>query len=126
MSRQIREVRVIDLITYAAVPFALLIGLVLGYVLWLSRACPFSWPSWVWLLITLAAAYLPLRRFLIGLVLLYKAFAPLDVRSQCRFVPTCSTYMIMAIQKYGIVIGVTKGIGRLIRCRPPNGGEDYP
>jgi putative component of membrane protein insertase Oxa1/YidC/SpoIIIJ protein YidD len=34
--------------------------------------------------------------------------------------------MIMAINKYGLFRGVYKGIRRLLRCKPPNGGEDYP
>jgi len=59
-------------------------------------------------------------------VLVYKAFAPIDVRRQCRFTPTCSTYMIMAVKKYGIIIGIIKGIRRILRCKPPNGGVDYP
>ena len=70
--------------------------------------------------------YFLVKRFVIGLVLCYKAFAPLKVRDQCRFTPTCSTYMIMAIKKYGLIIGIIKGIHRITRCHPPNGGEDYP
>lgn len=57
---------------------------------------------------------------------MYKAYAPLETRQQCRFIPTCSTYAIIAIQKYGIIIGVTMAIKRVLRCRPPNGGIDYP
>ena len=57
---------------------------------------------------------------------MYKAFAPMEMRDRCRFVPTCSTYMIMAIKKYGIIRGVIKGIKRIRRCVPPNGGVDYP
>ena len=57
---------------------------------------------------------------------MYKAYAPMEVRDRCLFVPTCSTYMIMAIQKYGLLIGVIKGIKRIRRCHLPNGGVDYP
>ena len=57
---------------------------------------------------------------------MYKAFAPMSIRNRCRFEPTCSTYMIMAIIKYGLFIGVIKGIKRLFRCKPPNGGVDLP
>jgi putative membrane protein insertion efficiency factor len=67
-----------------------------------------------------------LKPFAIGWVLMYKAFAPKSIRKECRFVPTCSTYMIMAIKKYGLIIGVYKGIKRIMRCKPPNGGVDYP
>ena len=83
-------------------------------------------PPWVFYTAAGVVSYFLLKRFLIGLVLTYKAFAPLSVRRRCRFQPTCSTYMIMAIQKYGLVYGLFKGIRRVLRCKPPNGGVDYP
>ncbi len=36
----------------------------------------------------------------------------------CKFYPTCSEYMISAIKKYGVIIGVNKGIKRISRCTP--------
>lgn len=63
---------------------------------------------------------------LIYLIRLYQKRAPYYIRSACRFEPTCSEYMILAIQKYGIIRGICKGIHRLLRCKPPNGGVDYP
>lgn len=43
----------------------------------------------------------------------------------CRFTPTCSAYMIQAIQKYGIFKGTWKGIQRILRCHPWGGhGHD--
>jgi hypothetical protein len=36
----------------------------------------------------------------------------------CRFSPSCSQYMIDAIQKKGFVLGVAKGLLRLLRCNP--------
>ena len=83
-------------------------------------------PPWVFYVAAGVLSYFFLKRFTIGLVLAYKAFAPIDVRRSCRFQPTCSTYMIMAIKKYGLVYGVIKGIHRISRCKPPNGGVDYP
>ena len=45
----------------------------------------------------------------------------------CRFRPTCSNYMIGAVQKYGAVRGATKGVWRICRCHPWNaGGYDPP
>ncbi|MBE6644964.1 MAG: membrane protein insertion efficiency factor YidD [Ruminococcaceae bacterium] len=67
-----------------------------------------------------------LKRIAIGAVLFYKAFAPLETRDRCRFTPTCSTYTIMAINKYGLFIGIYKAIKRITRCKIPNGGIDYP
>lgn len=36
----------------------------------------------------------------------------------CRFQPSCSQYMIDAIRKKGLVVGVLKGIWRVLRCNP--------
>ncbi|MBQ6921800.1 MAG: membrane protein insertion efficiency factor YidD [Clostridia bacterium] len=70
--------------------------------------------------------YITLRYHVIGCILMYKAYAPLEIRDKCRFEPTCSTYMIQAINKYGLIRGVIKGIKRIRRCKPPNGGIDLP
>lgn len=125
MKKQIREVRVIDLITYAILPPILIVAL---WLICCLAVIPYAKLSYPWIAYTLTAllSYLPLKRFLIGLVLIYKVLAPLRVRGECRFHPTCSTYMIMAIQKYGILIGTYKGLRRILRCKPPNGGVDYP
>jgi putative membrane protein insertion efficiency factor len=45
----------------------------------------------------------------------------------CRFEPSCSRYMIGALQKYGLLKGLAKGISRFLRCHPWNpGGYDPP
>ncbi|MBR3864940.1 MAG: membrane protein insertion efficiency factor YidD [Clostridia bacterium] len=125
MRKQIREIKIIDLITYAIIPAILI---VLVWTIGLSslpKLLKYELVWWVYVIYGVVTYFLT-KRLAIGLVLFYKAFAPLSVRSECRFEPTCSTYMIMAIQKYGLIIGVIKGIKRLLRCRPPNGGIDYP
>jgi len=124
MRKQIREIRIIDLLTYFFAPPPIAAAVWVLYALVFSdmkRAI-----SVTSLVIAIAATYLLLKRLFIGAVLMYKAFAPLEMRNECRFEPTCSTYMIMALKKYGLIIGLTKGICRIIRCRPPNGGIDYP
>ncbi|MDE6416679.1 MAG: membrane protein insertion efficiency factor YidD [Duncaniella sp.] len=42
----------------------------------------------------------------------------------CRFTPTCSTYMLEAIMKHGILRGSWLGIKRIMRCHPW-GGSGY-
>jgi len=43
----------------------------------------------------------------------------------CRFTPTCSEYMLQAIQKYGALRGTYLGVRRLLRCHPfHEGGYD--
>ncbi len=45
----------------------------------------------------------------------------------CRFEPGCSEYFILAVRKYGPVVGAAKGTWRICRCNPWGGcGEDYP
>lgn len=66
------------------------------------------------------------KRILIWFVLVYQRFASKERRERCRFEPSCSEYMILALQKYGLIKGLKKGINRLLRCKPPNGGVDFP
>ena len=62
-----------------------------------------------------------------ALLVAYKRWiSPLLPRA-CRFTPTCSEYMRLAILKYGVVRGGLKGIGRILRCNPfSRGGVDEP
>ena len=66
------------------------------------------------------------RSMVCNSVLLYQKYAPETMRRSCLFTPSCSEYMLLAVEKYGVVVGVYKGIRRLLRCHQPNGGVDYP
>jgi putative membrane protein insertion efficiency factor len=45
--------------------------------------------------------------------------------SVCRFTPSCSQYMIDAIRKKGLLVGILKGTLRVLRCNPLfRGGHD--
>ena len=66
------------------------------------------------------------KHFVILGVLLYQKYASERIRRSCCFEPTCSNYMLQAIEKYGFWRGIIKGIGRLCRCHYPNGGIDIP
>ncbi len=45
----------------------------------------------------------------------------------CRFDPSCSEYMILAVKKYGPLWGVLHGLRRIGRCHPWSaGGHDPP
>lgn len=80
------------------------------------------------LCLTMAVIYILLiaKKAIIWLVHLYQHRASDQVRLQCVFEPSCSEYMILAVEKYGAIKGLLKGINRLRRCHPPNGGVDYP
>ena len=66
-----------------------------------------------------------MRKTVVGALRLYKRFLSPMLPSACRFYPTCSEYMMEAVQKYGVVRGVSRGLLRLLRCHPfHQGGFD--
>lgn len=38
--------------------------------------------------------------------------------SRCIYTPSCSQYMIEAVEKHGVIKGFLLGIKRFFRCRP--------
>lgn len=43
----------------------------------------------------------------------------------CKYYPTCSDYMIQAVEKYGFFKGFFLGFKRILRCNPfSKGGYD--
>lgn len=88
----------------------------LGVKTWLCIGIPFVF-CLGWLI-------LRLRSFLICLVRLYQRYAPERLRRKCRFEPSCSEYMVEALEKYGVIQGLRLGGKRLKRCKPGNGGQD--
>ena len=44
--------------------------------------------------------------------------------ASCRYEPTCSTYMLQALQKYGLFYGGYLGLKRIVSCNPW-GGSGY-
>ena len=44
---------------------------------------------------------------------------------RCRYYPTCSNYMLIAIRKHGSIKGIIMGAARILRCQPfVRGGYD--
>lgn len=55
----------------------------------------------------------------------YKHFLSPLLPSSCRFHPTCSEYMMEAVQKHGTLKGFWLGVKRIGRCHPfHSGGYD--
>lgn len=65
-----------------------------------------------------------LSRSLIFFVLLYRVTLGQVMGGHCRFQPSCSQYMIDAIQKHGPIKGAWRGIKRIAKCHP-FGGSGY-
>jgi putative membrane protein insertion efficiency factor len=63
-----------------------------------------------------------MQRLILALLSGYKSWISPLLPSACRFHPTCSEYMMQAIQKYGVARGVWLGLRRLARCHPWNPG----
>jgi putative component of membrane protein insertase Oxa1/YidC/SpoIIIJ protein YidD len=77
-----------------------------------------------YILLSLAAF---LKKAIIGLVKLYQRYAPERIRRKCIFKPTCSEYMILALEKYGLIKGLYKGMYRMFfRCKGFYYSVDYP
>jgi putative membrane protein insertion efficiency factor len=67
----------------------------------------------------------PLKKFAICLLDIYKICISPFIPTQCRFYPTCSSYMQEAIEKKGVLGGLVCGFKRILRCHPfSRGGYD--
>ncbi|MBX7173661.1 MAG: membrane protein insertion efficiency factor YidD [Pyrinomonadaceae bacterium] len=59
-----------------------------------------------------------MKFLMIELLKFYKAFLSPFLPPACRFEPTCSNYMMEAVEKYGFFRGTWMGIKRILRCQP--------
>ncbi len=66
-----------------------------------------------------------IKLLLLAVISFYRnCISPLKPPS-CRFVPTCSEYAMLAVEKYGAARGTALAIKRIFRCHPLNpGGYD--
>lgn len=70
--------------------------------------------------------FYPLKLLALLLIYFYKILiSPLFPKS-CKFVPSCSTYGVTAIKRFGVFEGIFLTAKRILRCRPgTKGGKDY-
>ncbi|MDH4140081.1 MAG: membrane protein insertion efficiency factor YidD [Coriobacteriia bacterium] len=55
----------------------------------------------------------------------YQRFVSPLLPASCRFTPTCSSYAITSVERYGIIKGGWLATKRVARCHPWNpGGYD--
>ena len=59
-----------------------------------------------------------MKRVLIGMIKFYQFVISPITGPSCRFHPTCSTYMVEAIESRGAIKGSVLGIKRLLKCHP--------
>jgi len=69
-----------------------------------------------------------LRRCFIFLIRTYQYLISPFLGPRCRFYPTCSSYMVEAIETHGVIKGLWLGIKRLCKCHPghPGGYDPVP
>ena len=66
-----------------------------------------------------------MKRLLMGAIVFYRNFLSPLKPPTCRFMPTCSEYAYIAIEKYGVVRGTWLAVKRLAKCHPFHpGGYD--
>lgn len=59
------------------------------------------------------------------LIRIYQIFISPLFPKTCKYYPSCSTYTIQALKKYGIFKGSLKALYRIMRCNPfSDGGYD--
>jgi putative membrane protein insertion efficiency factor len=60
-----------------------------------------------------------LKRALMAAIRFYQRFlSPLKPMPTCRYLPTCSSYALEAIQRRGAARGTLMALWRILRCNP--------
>ena len=66
-----------------------------------------------------------MKRMLLGLIVFYQRAISPHLPASCRYVPSCSEYARVAIQRWGALRGGWMGFKRILRCNPLHqGGYD--
>ncbi|MCL2372304.1 MAG: membrane protein insertion efficiency factor YidD [Defluviitaleaceae bacterium] len=67
-----------------------------------------------------------MKSFCLAALRFYKRRVSPHLGVNCRFFPSCSEYMYIAIDRYGVLRGGWLGFKRLLRCHPFNRGGNDP
>jgi len=64
---------------------------------------------------------------ILKIIKFYQTLISPNMAKSCRFYPSCSEYIFLAVEKHGALKGVLKGIKRVVKCYPWHpGGIDLP
>jgi putative membrane protein insertion efficiency factor len=68
------------------------------------------------------------KNIFLGIVLFYRKCISPVLPPSCRYIPTCSEYAIIAVQRYGFLKGFFLAVKRILRCHPghPGGYDPVP
>ena len=64
----------------------------------------------------------------IYIIKIYKIVISPYLTPSCRYLPTCSDYMIDCLKTHGLIKAITKGTKRILSCHPIKilgGGEGF-
>lgn len=69
-----------------------------------------------------------IKKLFIWPIRLYQILISPLLGKNCRFEPTCSSYMMQAIEEWGPIKGLYLGIRRIAKCHPwgPHGHDPVP
>ncbi len=68
-----------------------------------------------------------LQKIIINICRFYQYFLSPFLGNNCRFYPSCSVYLLLAIKKHGLLKGIFKFSKRIACCHPfSSGGVDNP
>ena len=69
-----------------------------------------------------------MRRLATLLIRIYQCTVSPWLGPRCRFYPSCSSYTLQAITRFGILKGAWLGLARIGRCHPchPGGFDPVP
>ncbi len=62
--------------------------------------------------------------FIILLIKIYQFTFSILLKSNCRYLPTCSEYAITALKEHGLINGLHYSFKRILSCHPL-GGHGY-
>ena len=66
-----------------------------------------------------------MKTVFLALIRFYRRCMSPYTPASCRFTPTCSTYAVEAIEKYGALKGGYLTLRRLLKCHPFYKGDPY-
>lgn len=66
-----------------------------------------------------------MKKVLLAAIRLYQRFISPLAPPRCRFYPSCSSYAIDSVEKYGAATGAYLAVRRVLKCHPFHpGGYD--
>ncbi len=95
---------------------ALLLFFFVGGILFLKEYLPVFYSLLILIGVYVILFIIFVNKLAIFAIRVYQYFAPMKIREKCVFTPTCSSYAIQAIKKYGIIKALPMIRDRIKRC----------